>query len=362
MSLHRYLLALAFLPALIAPVSSQAAPLYSVNFLPSAHFAPYGMNNAGQIVGTRAYAAILYDDLQKIIDLPDAQSAFAYGINDAGAITGVYLSRSDNHSHAFVSQGGNLRDLGGGTAGYGINAQGDVVGVKQTTTGATGFIDSNGTLTALGNLADGNYGRAWAINAHGQIVGDSTLTAGSSDAARHPFLYSNGILQDLGTLGQRDNNSAVAINDAGQIVGFSDVADGITHAFMYDGGVMSDLGGFGTPRMEIHNINAHGRFVGTAHTGAAGDVPFVSLNGMLADLNTLIDPALGWTLYGAYVNNDLDQIIGEGCFDHVCGLVRLDLLSAVPEPDAAWLLASGLLVLAVPRRRQRRSNLFATPA
>ena len=362
MALHRYLLVLALLPALLAPVSSQGDPLYSVSFVPLAHFTPYDMNNAGQVVGTRAYNAILYDGLQRVIGIPDAESAYAYGINDAGAITGVYLSRSDNFAHAFVYQDGNLRDLGRDTAGYGINAQGDVVGVTNSATGTTGFVDRNGTLTELGNLGAGNYGQARGINAYGQIVGDSTLSAGLPDAARHPFLYSNGTLQDLGTLGQRDNNSAVAINDAGQIAGYSDATDGTTHAFLYEDGVMRDLGGFGTSQMEIHNINAHGAFVGTAITGAAGDVPFISLNGALADLNTLIDPALGWALYAAYANNDLDQIIDSGCFEHVCGLVRLDLLSAVPEPDVTWMLASGLLVLALamPRRRPRRGTLFTT--
>lgn len=365
MSLLRYLLALALVPVLLAPLSGRAAALYSVSFLPSGDFQPYDMNNAGQIVGPRfggtRYYAALYDGSLSDIAIADAASSIGRGINAAGAATGVYLSASDNYSHAFVYQNGNLRDLGGGTSGYGINAQGDVVGQIQTDYGSTGFIDTNGTRTEIGNLGTGTIGLARSINVHGQVVGESTLAAGS-DATRHPFLYSNGVLQDLGTLGQGDNNSAIDINDAGQIVGYSDATDGTTHAFLYDAGLIHDLGGFGTTLMDIENLNAHGRFVGTAFSTPTGDVPFVSLNGALANLNTLIDPALGWELYGAYVNNDLDQIIGGGCHEGMCGLVRLDLIGAVPEPGAAWLLVPGLLVLAVARRNPLRSSLFATAA
>lgn len=362
MPLRRYLLALAFLPVLLAPALCPAAPLYNVDFLPDADFSPYAMNNAGQIAGTRGGAslyAVLYDGGRADLGIPDAEASLAYGINSAGAVTGVYLSLSDSNSHAFVYQNGMTRDLGAGMAGYGINAHGEVVGVKQTASGSTGFIDRNGAITEIGNLGAGLDGRALAVNDHGQVVGDSTLGAEAADASRHAFLYSDGVLLDLGTLGQGGNNSAVAINNAGQVAGFGDAADGTAHAFLYDGGVMRDLGGFGTTQMSIYNVNEHGRFVGTAVTGAGGDVPFISLGGKLVDLNTLIDPALGWQLYGAYVNNDLDQIIAGGCHDHVCGLVRLDLIGAVPEPGAAWLLAPGLAMLAVTRRGAQRRGLFA---
>lgn len=361
--MHRYLFALAFLSALLAPLPSQAAPLYTVSFLPDAQFSPYAMNNAGQIVGTRGGAglrAVFYDGARQFLTLPDAESSLAYGINDAGAVTGVYLSLTDSNAHAFVYRNGSLRDLGAGTAGFGINASGDVVGVAQAAGGGnTGFLDRNGVRTELGNLGAGTSAQALGINDRGQIVGNSTLGAETENAPTHPFLYSDGALLDLGTLAGANDNSAVAINNAGQVVGYSEAADGSAHAFVYEGGVMRDLGGFGTAQMNIRNINQHGRFVGTAITGAGGDVPFVSLGGRLVDLNTLIDPALGWTLYSADLNNDFDQIVGSGCYQGMCGLVRLDLAGAVPEPRAAWLLVPGLLVLVGARRRQRRGEAFA---
>lgn len=362
MFLRRYRLALAFLPVLLASALCPAAPLYNASFLPDADFSPYAMNNAGQIAGTRystSLYAVLYDGSRHDVGIADAEASLAYGINTAGAVTGVYLSLSDSNSHAFVYQDGITRDLGAGMAGYGINRQGTVVGVKQTAGGSTGFIEKNGAITEIGNLGSGLDGRALAVNDHGQVVGDSTLGAASEGAPRHSFLYSDGALLDLGTLGQGGNSSAVAINNAGQVAGFSDAADGTAHAFLYDGGVMRDLGGFGTSQINIYNLNQHGRFVGTAVTGAGGDVPFISLSGKLIDLNTLIDPTLGWELYGAYLNNDLDQIIAGGCHDHVCGLVRLDLIGAVPEPDGAWLLIPGLGMLAGLRRRQLRNKTSA---
>lgn len=359
MQLHRHLLALAFL----LPLSGQAAPLYTASFVLDTNiFTPSDMNNAGQIVGTdggSSLRAVFFNGTRQDIGIADAESSLGYGINNAGAITGVYLSRTDSDSHAFVYQNGNVRDLGAGTTGFGINAAGDVAGSARTVDGNTGFIDKNGVMTNIGNLGTGRFGRALAVNDVGQVVGDSTVTA-TDDALRHPFLYSNGTLLDLGTLGQGTDNSATAINNAGQIAGYSDAPDGTMHAFLYDGGVMQDVGGFGTSQMVINSRNEHGRFVGTAVTGASGDTPFMLLGNKLVDLNTLIDPALGWELYAAYANNDLDQIVAGGCHDHVCGLVRLDLIGAVPEPQAAWLLAPGLLVLALARRRPLRSDVFAT--
>ena len=355
MLLNRYLCALVILPALLVPVAAHADPLYTANFFLTTNiFTPTDMNNAGQIVGIDggiSLRAIFYDGIKRDLSISDAEASLGFGINDAGAITGVYLSRTDSDSHAFVYQNGAVRDLGAGTAGYGINATGAVVGAIRTAGGNTGFIEQNGVLTQLGNLGAGLESQALAVNDLGQVVGDSTLNAAADDATRHPFLYSNGVLHDLGTLGNGVNNSAVAINNAGQVAGYSDAADGTTHAFLYDDGVMRDLGGFGTHQMIINNLNAFGRLVGTAVTGASGDTPFMLLGDTLVDLNTLLDPALGWQLYDAYTINDLDQIIASGCHDHVCGLVRLDLAGAIPEPGFIWLLAPGLLLLTVARRR-----------
>lgn len=361
MFLRKLFTAISLLSVLLAPLQGQAAPLYTANFLPGVDFAPTGMNNAGQIagfagIGAGAIHAVLYSGgvLHDLGGLGGTNS-YVQAINDAGAMTGSFLSAS-GEQHAFLYRDGAVLDLGAGTAGYGINAHGDVVGSLQTAGGATGFVYTAGKLTALGNLGTGTEGLAVAINDHGTVAGDSTTTPDPSTSARHPFLYQGGALHDLGALGARPINGVVAINNAGQVAGYSGEADAYTHAFLYEGGVMRDLGGLGDGPLEIHDLNVHGTLVGTAFNEDEGLIPFMSLGGRLVDLNTLLDPALGWHITSAYANNDLGQIVGYGCQGAACGLVRLDLAGAVPEPAPVSLLASGLLAFGWMRGRLRRNS------
>ena len=65
-------------------------------------------------------------------------------------------------------------------------------------------------------------------------------------------------------------------------------------------------------------------------------------NGAMIDLNTLTDPASGWTITDAAAINELQQIAAQACRGGVCQAVRLDLVSAVPEPPTFALVAAGL--------------------
>jgi probable HAF family extracellular repeat protein len=343
---------------LLVPLSSHADPLYTVDLLPNVDFAPTGMNNAGQIVGFAGagdgtvhavlYAGGVLTDLGNL----GGKDSYATAINEAGAITGSAVSASGTH-HAFLYQGGTVRDLGAGTMGYGINAGGDVVGSKQTSAGLAGFVYRAGQFVELGHLGTGTDGIAVGINDHGVVAGDSTTGPDLATASRHPFLYHDGVLHDLGALGDHAINGVVAINNAGQVAGYSGSStEALTHAFLYDRGVLKDLGGFGEGTLEIHDLNEHGMLVGTAFNEDEGLIPFISLGEALVDLNTLIDPTLGWRIFSAHATNDLGQIVGYGCRDATCGLVRLDLASAVPEPAGAWLLIPGLLTVVAGRRRR----------
>lgn len=356
--LHRKILCIL---ALLAPLFGHAAPLYAVSLLPDVDFAPTGMNNAGQIVGFAGtgngiHAVVYADGVLTDLGNLGGKDSYASAINDAGAITGTTLSAS-GEQHAFLYQNGTVRDLGAGTAGYGINALGDVVGSRQTADGLTGFLYSAGQLTTIGNLGTGKDGVAIGINDQGVVVGDSTTGVASS--ARSPYLYHDGALQELNTPYGPAMTGVVAINNAGQVAGYSSTGDARTHAFLYDRGVVRDLGSFGEDTLEIHDLNAHGTLVGTGYIEDDGLVPFMSLGDALVDLNTLIDPALGWRIFSAYANNDLGQIVGYGCRDATCGLVRLDLASAVPEPGAGWLLVAGLLGGTVARRHRAVRGMTA---
>lgn len=355
MLLHRHIAALFLLFTWLAPLHGHAEPLYKAAFLPVGDFAPAGINNAGQITGS----VLMADGTSRVVlyaggamtDLGLAQGVFSYAaaINDAGAITGRTLV--NNEAHGYLYQNGNLVDLGANTSGWGINAHGDVVGASYTDSGTFGFVYSGGTFTQLPNIGPSKLGVAVDINDHGDIAGFSYTNYDSSPPPLHPFLYRNGVLTDLGGLGDSIETTAVAINNAGQIVGESKVAND-DHVFLYQDGIMKDLGFFGGSNLGVVGFNEHGMLIGNASTADGKLVAFMNIGDALVDLNTLIDPALGWRVSFAYANNDLGQIVGYGCQGDTCGVLQLDLASAVPEPNEALLLLTGLWALAWLRRAQ----------
>ena len=221
----------------------------------------------------------------------------------------------------------------------------------QNSNGVSGFLYAHGTLTVLDRFTAGKVVNAWDINDAGTLVGHMTVGEGPN-APSHPFVYRNGTLTDLGTLADRPYNYAQAINNAGRIAGFSEVADGSLHAFIYEKGVMTDAGSFGGMDMNIGDINESGTFVGWSSTRENTGIGFAYLDGTLVDLNTLIDPASGWYIDFAYGINDLGQVVANACRNGACTGVRLDPVSAVPEPAAALMLLPGGLVLTGVRRRR----------
>lgn len=351
---HKVFVTMMLLSALLAPTASHADPLYTVTLLPS--FTPIDINNAGQIVGNVGIApgvthAVIYADgtFTDLGTLGGNYSAAA-AINEAGDVTGGAVTAS-GEGHAFLYQDGVMHDIGAGIAPRAINAQGDVAGTKITIEGNTsGFVYRDGVVHDLGNLGTGTYGTATDINDHGDVVGESTTSGEPAHPPLHPFLFHDGEMIDIGTLDDEELNGAIGINNAGQIAGYSVVEGQSWHAFLYENGVMKDLGGFDDiAYLEVSDLNEHGTVVGT-HTGDF--TPFITIGDSLVDLNTLIDPSLGWRLNRAYAINDVGQILGSACREGVCGEVRLDLAGAVPEPAGALLLSAGLLALAWAQRRR----------
>jgi probable HAF family extracellular repeat protein len=150
---------------------------------------------------------------------------------------------------------------GANSVARGINANGWVVGVADTATGEFhAFLAQGGPLRDLGTLG-GTVSLATGIDATGQVIGQAETAAGGL----HAFLFREGTLHDLGTLGGR-SSFASAINSAGQVVGKSGSAGGSTHAFVYDGGMVnlnSRLpSGSGWELVEATGINDAGQIVG----------------------------------------------------------------------------------------------------
>jgi probable HAF family extracellular repeat protein len=162
----------------------------------------------------------------------------------------------------------------------------------------------------LGTLA-GEESAATDINASGQVVGHSSIGPSSDTRA---FLWSEGKMRNLGTLGG-SQSGATAINDAGVVVGYSGTpGDTETHACRWTGHDLQDLGTLpGARESRANDINASGQVVGysLSETAGGGAFLYTDATGMV-DLNTRIDPKLGWDLANPTAINDAGQIVGAG--------------------------------------------------
>lgn len=131
-----------------------------------------------------------------------------------------------------------LTDLGAqGSAAFGINDSGHVVGSSRATSASRGravewvnfLVNELPTLCVVADCS--SY--ATDINSQGQITGQS---------ADHAVIWYNGILRDLGTLGgEHSSSTGVDINDVGWVVGDAPVQNAPTAAFVFDGTRMWDL-------------------------------------------------------------------------------------------------------------------------
>jgi probable HAF family extracellular repeat protein len=348
--------------------SAQAAPRFSVTALP-AGTNPVAINNAGQIVGD------VGTDLGRRGFLWSAGAGYgvfgtlggsdssATAINASGMVTG-YSSTASGEVNAFVVAGGVMSGLslmGGATAfATGINDAGQVTGQYYAASGgARGFLYDGAASVDLGDLG-GNFAYAAGINNHGHVVGSSALSD-EPVAPTEAFLYADGAIASLGSLGG-SRAEALAVNDLRQVVGWAWV-DGSEHAFFHDGAAMRDLGTLGGRRSFANAINAAGIVVG--HSDLIGDessAAFIYMDGVMTDLNTLIDPAEGWTLYSARDINDYSQIAAWGCRGDECGAVLLEVAAPVPEPGIGTLMLCGLAVLGLGLRGQRSMSMWRIPS
>jgi probable HAF family extracellular repeat protein len=322
----------------------------------------YALNAAGQVTGisygivNNGTHAFLYSSASRtetdLGTLPGGDSTYPSRINASGQITGYATVSGSSGSHAFLYDNGKLTDLGtlpGGTmsAGSAINDSGEVAGQADTAHGDLHAVITHGTsLTDIGTLAGGTTQTGYtssanAINNAGQVAGTSSVLPSGS----HAFLYSGGTLTDLGTLGGA-NTTGTLINEAGQVAGTSDVLPGGQHAFLYSGGTLTDLGTLGGASSIATDLNSSGQVVGSSDT-ATGPGVFLYTNGVMKDLNTLLDPA--------------DPLFGKAVLWNVRGI-----------NDSGWIIATGEILdpteptitsfLLVPLRFSPRSLAFLSQA
>jgi probable HAF family extracellular repeat protein len=256
-----------------------------------------GVNDQGQVVGytngSSGSRAFVWNKTSGLLDLGTVSNglrSYAYGINNSGQIAGYSDTGTDrstvtvwNGSHAITDLG----EKGISSIATAINDRNQIAG---QVVGPNGFRatlwDPTQGLTQLGTLAGGSYSYATGLNDRGDVVGYSaiggqtptnssstTTFGGLSGNTVNAFLWNStqGIM-NLGSLSPQDNSYAQSINENRQVVGYSYGLDNGSYRY----------------RATIWN------------------------NGVINDLNSLVDPALGWSLRVANAINDKGQVVGIG--------------------------------------------------
>jgi uncharacterized membrane protein len=132
-----------------------------------------------RLINNHVPHGFLYNDgVYTTLDVPGADATFAFGINDAGQITGNYSNASGNYgfvySHGIFTtiEGEPQSAAFGGTLASGINDAGQIVGYYSNASGNHGFLatlitipspvmsnvvfDERSQLTTLSGTAEAN--------------------------------------------------------------------------------------------------------------------------------------------------------------------------------------------------------------
>lgn len=283
------------------------------------------INNSGQVVGDYwmsngdqrcfLYRGGAWQDVA--IGRGSPQFCDAKAINDIGQIAGLHKAAvPGNPSYAFrLDPPAGLTDLkplqGTNSSGWGISPSGVVVGYMDTPSGTSHAArwDPSGIITDLSTSCPNCWSGARAINPAGIIVGwINYFTATTWDR--------RGRMNTLPSLGGK-YNSANAVNANGDIVGESTRSSDEIAAALWQGGSVIDLGVISTPGVSWETyataISIDKWIVGTSMSNQAFLVVPDPGCGDIHDLTALLDSSgAGWNLGSANGINDQHQIVGWG--------------------------------------------------
>jgi probable HAF family extracellular repeat protein len=220
---------------------------------------PLGENFCGFNTGFTCLGFLWQDGQKTPLPTLGGNNGQALGVNNQGQVVGYAENNIqdpncvppqvlDIRAVIWSPKAGEIRQLpplpGDTISGAtGINDREQVVGVSGLCSDLTarGVLWQDGAVVDLGNLGGVLNTVPWAINAQGEIVGQSDVTG---DATLHAFFWNKGDgMQDLGTLPGDSASLAFGIDANGRVVGGScfDATLSSCRAFLWQDGVMTDL-------------------------------------------------------------------------------------------------------------------------
>jgi uncharacterized membrane protein len=290
------------------------------------------VNSLGQATGYIDYpgndtSAFFYNGNTTTLIQPQPNPlGMGYGINDNGDVVGI------TGTNSFLYSGGVSQPIGGpGFTAYDINNSGQVAGYDFVGSFSRAVVLSGNTETVIGPA--GQYSVASSISDTGFVAGYRYTQPFTLSEA---FVYKDGVTTFLGTMGG-NTSIATGVNSYGHVVGYATGPNSFQRGFFYDGQNTYLFPG------RIYGINDDDRLVGGTS---------LYVGGITYNLNTLIAPGSGWVIDNALAISDAGHITGQGRLN---GVQHAFLLTPVPEPATCTLALAGLAgIICVGLRRRSR--------
>lgn len=205
-----------------------------------------GLNDAGFVVGASNTIAYRWQSGAHAPLLPEVPSS-AWGVNGAGQIVGTQINDLLGIEYPFywasaASEGFALPGFVSPPRGaaFDINAAGQICGTALAEDGyvAVRWDDPTQAPAAIGRLEGGILSEALDINGAGDMCGRTSFADFRTEAMVYRAATQS--LSGLGTLGGT-YSFAWALNDAGLVVGEATTAAPAARAFVFAGGALHDL-------------------------------------------------------------------------------------------------------------------------